>query len=416
MPSETTPSAPPPRRLASHLCLAVLVVIYVIVTNLVLLHTVRSPDLAKKMREKDQRQYIEIAHDFAGGDFSMSYVQTMPHRQPLYPALLAVPVKIWGDDLYKMGWVNVLAGLAMLFCLYYGVLRLFGSITVAVVTSAAYLGNPFMIDKISARLMTEVLHALCLVVLILFFLAYLRDGKARHLIAAGAAAGVDYLGRANGLFVMASMVFILGCYDGWKLLRKRTDTEPARWPFLRARLLAYVGAGLMFLVAAVPSWVPREKYFGKPFFHGYLSNYMWTDNYEQAHTGQAETAFTWKDYAQSHDMQGFLARLGHGFHRVYWEIPTHEKYARILYFFAIGGLIAAFVKRRWEYALLAAFLFVQLLPIVWTVISNPGPRISYGTLFPFELFFAALALHYFAPMIQQGRARFAKTSHSAAET
>jgi hypothetical protein len=394
-----------------------LVVVYVIVTNLVLLHTVRNPELAKKMREKDQRQYIEIARDFAAGDFSMSYVQTMPHRQPLYPALLAVPVRIWGDDLYKMGWVNVLAGLALLLCLYSGVLRLFDSITVAVLTCAAYLGNPFMIDKISARLMTEVLHALCLVVLILLFLAYLRDGRARYLIAAAATAGLDYLARTNGLFVMASMVVTLVCHDVWQLCRPRPATAPgssassepaaapassSRWSLARTRLLGYLGAGVMFLIAAAPSWVPRERYFGKPFFHGYLANYMWTDTYEQAHTGQVDVAFTWQDYVQGHDWRGFLARWGHGFHRVYWEIPTHDKYARILYYVAIAGLVMTFVKRRWEYALLGAFLFIQLLPIVWTVLANPGPRISYGTFFPFELFFAALALSYLVPLVSQG--------------
>jgi hypothetical protein len=397
-----TPSPASGSRPASYLCLAVLVVIYVVLNNSILLHTVRDANLAAKMQAKDSRQYLEIAHDFARGDFSMSYVQFMPHRQPLYSLLLAVPVKVWGDDLFKLGWVNLLAGLALLLCLYHGVLRLFGSSIVAVLTSAAYIANPFMVDKISSRLMTEVLHALCLVVLILFFLAYLRDGKARHLIAASAAAGADYLARPNGLFVLCAMIFTLLCHDGWRLLRKRTAAEPARWPVLRARVLGYLGAGLIFVAVTAPSWVPRYHYFGNPIFHGYLANFMWADSYEQAHTGQAEVSFTSHDYLQGHDWHGFLARWGHGFYRVYLDIPRHTEHVRVLYFLAGIGLLLALAKRRWEYWFLGAFLFIQLLPIVWTIVANPGPRISYGTLFPFELFFAALALSYIVPLVCQG--------------
>jgi hypothetical protein len=46
------------------------------------------------------------------------------------------------------------------------------------------------------------------------------------------------------------------------------------------------------------------------------------------------------------------------------------------------------------------FLFLQLLPIVWTVMANPGPRISYGSMLPFELFFAAFGLHWLLPKTQ----------------
>jgi hypothetical protein len=64
----------------------------------------------------------------------------------------------------------------------------------------------------------------------------------------------------------------------------------------------------------------------------------------------------------------------------------------VLYLLAVIGVVIAIAKRRVEFCLLALFLFIQLLPVVWTIMSNPGPRIAYGTMFPFELFFAALCL------------------------
>jgi len=396
--------AKPARRLAACLWMAGLVAAYLVLNITVLLNTARYPDLVAKMESKDSRQYIEIAHDFARGDFSMSYVRNMPHRQPLYPLLLAPAVKGWGDNPIALGSVNMVVGLIMLVWLYRGLLGLFGSISVAVLTMLAYIGNPFMVDKISCRVMTEPLHALCLIALIFYFLAYLRDGRARNFVGAAAAAGVDYLARPNGLFVMAAMAFTFFCHDVWFFFRKANSDDVSgsgrsRW--LRSRIVAYIGAGIAFLVTSAPSWVPRYAYFGKPFFHGYLSNYMWVDSYEQAHTGQAGAIYTWHDYVRSHDLQGFAGRLGEGLWRVYLDIPKHTEHIRILYFVAIVGLLVAVIKRRKEFWLLGAFLFIQLLPVVWTIVANSGPRVSYGTLFPFELFFAALALAYAVPLVGQ---------------
>jgi hypothetical protein len=397
-----TPATAPARQgLVSGLWMLGLSVAYLALNIWFLFHTVRDPKLVEKMQAKDSRQYVEIAQQFAAGDFTMSYVRDMPHRQPLYPLTLAPAVRGWGQEPAALGAVNIVVGLILLLWLYRGLLGLFDSQTIAVLTTLAFIVNPFMVDKISCRLMTEPLHALCLVVLIIYFLAYLQKGRTRDLLAASAAAGVDYLARTNGLFVMAAMGGTLFCVEVWRLFRKNPPVttgqpEPKK---LGTRLLGYVAAVLVFLAAATPSWLPRYVYFKQPFFHGYLSNFMWVDNYDEAHTGQAKTDFTWKDYAAGHDWHGFATRWIHGFYRVYYDIPKHTEHYRVLYFFAVAGLILALVLRRAEYCFLALFLFIQLLPVVWTVIANPGPRISYGTMFPFELFFAALTLSYAIPQI-----------------
>jgi hypothetical protein len=402
LPTVIAPASNVRGRFVAWIWLTLLVIAYLVLNVANLRHTVADHDLAQKMAAKDSRQYIEIAQDFAVGDFSMSYVQDMPHRQPLYPLFLAPAVKVWGQDLFKLGFVNILVGLATLVCLYFGLLRLGNSVLIATLVGLMLIGNPFMVDKISARLMTEPAHALCLVVLIVCFLAYLGTGRRRYFLGAAAAAGFDYLARTNGLFVMAAMVVTFVGHDLFLLVRKVKAAEPERWRWLRSRLLGYLAAGVVFMIAASPSWVPRYRYFGKPFFHGYLSNFLWADTYEQAHTGQAAVAYDWHDYARSHGVHDFLARLGEGLWRVYWDIPKHTEHVRILYFLALIGVIFAFVKWRWEYVLLAVFLFIQLLPVVWTIVANSGPRVSYGTFFPFELFFAALALSYLVPLAREG--------------
>lgn len=397
--------ARPGARTLSFLIATCLCLFYLVLNFSVLFHTAHHPDLTAKMEAKDSRQYIEIAQGFAHGDFRMTYVQTMPHRQPLYPLLLAPSVKFRGEDPIALGSVNILVGLVLLLCCYFGVRSLFNnSDAVATIASLLFISNPFMVDKIARRLMTEPLHALLLVVLILFFLIYLRNGKPAYLLGITAAAGLDYLTRTNGLFVLASTLGILFVYDLWRLARPVADdtrTVSRRWLSL---LLRYLAAAAVAIVITIPTWLPRYHYFRDPLHHGYLSNFMWVDSYEQGHTGQIKSEYTWKDYAQSHSVGDFLHRWAEGFYRVYYDIPRHAEHIRILYFLAVAGIVLAFVKRRWEFCILAVCLFIQMLPIVWTTIATPGPRVAYGTLLPFELFFAALTASFLLPLVA-GHAR-----------
>jgi hypothetical protein len=84
---------------------------------------------------------------------------------------------------------------------------------------------------------------------------------------------------------------------------------------------------------------------------------------------------------------------------VYYDIPRHAEHVRVLYFLALAGIVLAFVRRRWEFCVLAVCLFIQMLPIVWTTVTTPGPRVAYGTLLPFELFFATVSATYILPCL-----------------
>ncbi len=395
------------RRRATWLWMAFLLLAYVVLNTSILWQTVHHPDRALKMQSKDSRQYIEIAHDFAQGDFSMAYVQNMPHRQPLYSMALAPVIKLWGEDnLLMLGAVNVAAGLVLLVGLYWGLLLIFGRYLVAVLSCLTYIANPFMVDKIACRLMTEPLHALFLTALILLFLRYVRYGQRYQLWGIAAAAGADYLVRTNGLFVAAAAFGALLLHDGWNLLKREGTAVEKTFVQFQRKALGYLGAALIFVVTTAPSWLPRYHYFRNPIYHGYLSNFLWVDSYEQGHTGQARSDFGWKDYASHHDLRETAARWTTGFYHVYYDIPRHTEHVRILYFLAVGGLVVSILQRRRDFCLLTGCMFVQMLPVVWTSVSNPGPRVPYGTMFPFELAFAALALNCLAGLVTARKSQF----------
>jgi len=64
----------------------------------------------KNLTSEDSAHYIQIAGFFAQGDFSMSYVERRPHRQPLYPLLLAPAVKLGENNPFWLGAVNIWIG------------------------------------------------------------------------------------------------------------------------------------------------------------------------------------------------------------------------------------------------------------------------------------------------------------------
>jgi len=146
----------------------------------------------------------------------------------------------------------------------------------------------------------------------------------------------------------------------------------------------------VFLVFSAPSWVPRLIYFGSPFHHGYLENYMWVDAYREGHVGESYASFTWRDYFAHHHPHDVISRIIHGLRNVYFRIPIMMERVPILFLLSVGGVFVAFRRASSEYRFLCLFLFLQLLPLVWTNLSNPTARVPYGSMLPFELFLAAL--------------------------
>lgn len=354
-------------------------------------HVVGNARRLKNMTSEDSAHYIQIAGLFAQGDLSMSYVERRPHRQPLYPLLLAPAVKLSDNNPFWLGSVNIWIGVVTVLILYFGILKLFSSPLIAAAATVFYATNKLIVEEVTGRMMTEPLHILLVILVIFSFVSYTTSRRPAMLAAAAGLAGLDYLARPNGLFLMLSMMAVLFIEEC--LSRHGTSTRARRLPCC---LIKYLAAVLIFLVITTPSWLPRLHYLHQPFAHGYLSNFLWVDTYAEAHTGQAFSSFTWRDYAAKHNAADFLLRWGHGFLETFSLPFRNERFLGIrfplLYLLAAAGIaISAFTRNR-TYLTLAAFFLVQMLPLIWTTLSNPTDRVPYASLFPFELVFAAFAL------------------------
>ncbi|TSA31789.1 MAG: hypothetical protein D4R65_10620, partial [Verrucomicrobiaceae bacterium] len=121
----------------------------------------------KNMTSEDSAHYIQIAGLFARGDLSMSYVERRPHRQPLYPLLLAPAVKLSENNPFWLGSVNIWIGVVTIFALYFGILKLFSSPLIAAAATVFYATNKLIVEEVTGRMMTEPLHIL-LVLLVIF--------------------------------------------------------------------------------------------------------------------------------------------------------------------------------------------------------------------------------------------------------
>lgn len=358
------------------------------------------PRLYRMVHMGDSAGYLAIARIFSEGDFSCSYVVHAPHRQPLYPLLLAIPQWLTGFDPFWFGWVNVLAGVVLLLLFYQSSLSAHRNVLIAACAALFCLTNGFLMEEITGRIMTEPLFVLFCVGAIHCFLQYVEHRRRLSLLGAFGLLALSYLTRPNGLFLMGAMTvaICLGvCVGG------------AGWAsrFGRARRTAVdlALAFALFAVIAFPSWLPRLVYLHNPISHGYLGNFMWVDTYAQGHTGLAYQSFHFADYVRTHSWGDFLARWGHGLSGVFGEVPGEMEGVPFLFLLAAVGAIAAVVRRHRAYCLLLVFFMVEMLPLIWTNLSNPNDRVPYSAMVPFELFFAVFALQTVADWAARVKAR-----------
>jgi 4-amino-4-deoxy-L-arabinose transferase-like glycosyltransferase len=346
------------------------------------LENAQTPRGRKDFLEGDTGHYLDIAHDFSRGDFSMSYVRNRPHRQPLYPLLLAPVMLASGENLAALAMVNVVLTVLTFLLVYFGLLHRLGSRVVAAAAGALFLLNPFVRAQCTQHLLTEPLHLFLMVGILFAFWDYLETRRSWSLIAAAALGGLDYLARPNGLFVTLALVAVVVLVEGRRLLTRRG-------------MIALGLAALAFVTISAPSWVPRYRDFGNPIHHGYLSNYLWVDTYAEGHVGQRFATRTARDYFAHHGVLDVAKRWLQGAWECGMAIPVRvEGRFPLLFFLALGG--AGIVLCGGPRSLRALLLFgiVQALPLVWTNLSNPTVRVPYAAAVPFELVFAAVALHF----------------------
>jgi hypothetical protein len=211
----------------------------------------------------------------------------------------------------------------------------------------------------------------------------------RSLALASALAGLDYLTRPNGLFVFVSMMSALLLHEAWQIFRRPSILRAEGLRTLKACGIAT----LVFVAVSAPSWIPRYAYFGNPIHHGYLSNYLWTDTYKEGHVGQRFAIYTARDYFSTHDAGDVAMRWLHGIGECGFAIPVRtEEKLPLLYFLALAGFVMTLWKGSADYRTLALFGILQMLPLIWTNLSNPTIRVPYAAELPFEIIFAALFL------------------------
>ena len=96
----------------SHVFIALLLAVHLAICFLVLGKNVSHSNTSERLVSSDSVHYVEIARAFTQGDFSMQYVKERPHRQPLYPALLAIAMKLGDGNRFMLGAVNIVVAAA----------------------------------------------------------------------------------------------------------------------------------------------------------------------------------------------------------------------------------------------------------------------------------------------------------------
>jgi hypothetical protein len=361
--------------------------LYVVFSVHAIDRNLRDPKSRADFVSGDSMHYVDIAGDFAKGNLSMDYVQRRPHRQPLYPATLAPVIHFLGQDFFWMAVVSLVFSTAGFLLLYAAILHLQRSPVIAAVVGTLYLRDKFLFAEVTRHFLTEPLHILLMIGIIHTVLLWLRERKAWQLPAAATLIGLDYLVRPNGLFVAISLAAALGLREVFHVLLDRDFRAPLRqWP-------VYAASVLLFALVTVPSWLPRLRDYGSPFYHGYLSNYLWVDSYAEGHQGQRFAKYTWRDYTSTHTLGDAVQRTAHGVWNVCFAIPWSVNYKlHAMFLLALAGTLLALARGPSEYRWLLLFGAIQLLPLIWTNLPNPTMRVPYAATLPFELFFAALPL------------------------
>ena len=371
-------------------------VVYFLANSLHVALLVNTKKGAETLVSSDSGQYLTFSREFLAGDFSMHYIHDVPHREPLYPFLLAIATKLGGGNLFFLAEVNVIAMTLAIGSVYYGVLRFWGNHLVAGIVAICFGSNFFFWRLASARLLTDTLYALFLVWVGITSLQYLQRRKIGRLLAGAFSAGLALLTRPSAVFDAAAMLCILFVAD----LTKRSVNESLLRRVFH-QFLTYLCAALVFVVVTIPAWLPRLIYHGDPLYTGYLTNFLWVDTYHLAHdVNQRFPTYTWHDYVGSHNVFQAMQRITRGIWNVCVRIPILDERTSILYFLSVAGIWITLRKGPLEYRLLLLLFAIQLFPFIWTHIANQNPRVSYGSFFPFEPFFAARFLAAYAVQIE----------------
>ena len=420
-----------PQSLAGRVCFCVLV----FAIGLYLFASIRRIDRDLKQDSdwrtyftKDAMHYYVIAEAFASGDFSMSYEQGWPYRQPLFPLLITAVMKATNSNLFAIRMINVGVIVVATISLFL-ILRAFwrGDSATAALISILFVLNPFVYDQSVFGLNTEPLHLFLLICIIACFLRYITLRHWIYLLLLFFIIALDYLDRVNGSFLAISAFaalisfefsqYFFGAKRASILAMRRADLSGEGSAALgnHSRKFAkseacglsdgtksdtpsvvswwhYLVAALILIATTAPSWLSRLHYFGNPFYYGAIQNFLWGDTY--LGSMDSPRMLTARDYFASHSLLDAAGRFLLGCSKVFFAIPIDRERLPLLYFAALAGIWLAWRQKLKPYLWLLLFYGLQMLPLAWTQPVNTTPRIPYAATQPFELFLAAIFVYW----------------------
>ena len=344
----------------------------------------------------DSSHYSRLATQIVNGESPFDDITNgMSHRQLLYPSLLAVATFIAGESTLSLSYVNLLIVIFSILFLCYASWKLFNSCIAGSFASIFLVTNLFYTRNVTTRLLTEPLFILTCCLAIYFLINYFRSSESKQMIFAIVFASLSYLTRPNGLFFTASLILCLVLKE---LFIDKTD--------FKSLFRKIIGCVSLFLLITSVTWIPKLFVMGNPFDHGYLTNFLWVDSYEVAQ--QRQVLYSFSDYAQSHTPMDALRRFKYGLVRIFYDTPI-VKFGVFSSLLMFAGILWACILREKSFLLLLLFMFVNLLPIVWSNLANPTLRIPAASIMPFGLFFMMFAVASFTRLLDQKYLPFIKS-------
>jgi len=348
--------------------------------------TLKDPKLKKLMVWHDSKKYLRFSEDFVKGDFRMRYTLRGPHRQPLYPMLLAATKVMIGKDQFYLAHINIFFGFMTLWVLYYGFGAVFKNRASGLIAALSYGTLDWIIsslDGMATRLLTEPVYIFLVLCILISLVLYMNSRKAVYIYSMAIGSALAYLTRPNGLFLIISVSLVLLAYDFFFAAKGEdaTNEKSAK----RGKILTYFKALIVLVVLLTPSWLPKAYYFGNPIYHGHLKNFLWADDYETARRGNP-AEFSMKKYLHTHSWTQIIDRWKNGLKNVLWK-NTVPELGYIFYFSGLFGLALGLWMNGYRERWIFLIFLLQILPLAWTNLAAPAPRVPNTIITPFIIFY-----------------------------
>ena len=338
----------------------------------------------------DSLQYHQIALGFHSDGFSMAYEKDLLHRQPLYPVLLWIGMAFGLDTPLELLQVNVFLMVVSVFSIYFFSLWVFKNFWLAIFVCVCWVMWPLPREVAATRLLTEPLFCILIMHAALAFIGILRGLRPLPLFLTFAClSSLSYQTRPNGLFIFASGFLVLSMYF---LLNSKMSP---------AKLLGYcLAAGLTFTFFSAPTLVAKYQHRGNPLDHGYLSNFLWAETYDEGK--QIQVRITFSDFVERNSIKSSVKRLLRGYLKVTWGtlVVFNRKFVGLVEAFVFLGLLGSLFVRSSSTRYFGAWAWLSMLMIAWSFKANPVFRIANAQIMPLGLVLLALNLERIFPRLE----------------